>query len=191
MFELCEKNRKLNVLSIFSFFSQFMRWICICRHEVKALKSASATTANFASSNSKERLTIDWFTQAIAEIRGELAELQEASSNTSRHLQQRNQCAEDIVELRDDFTKLKLEFGAMRMRQETIDQAINELQAETIQRDEDFRHSQSHVSYNFKPFLHSFILCKIRSKTIRWRRRRIDGMQLSIVDSQIITFQIK
>lgn len=98
--------------------------------------------------SSKERLTIDWFTQSIAEIRGELAELQEASSNTSRHLQQRNQCAEDIAELRDDFAVLKLEFGAMRMRQETIDQAIKDLQAETIQRDEDFRRSQSHVSYN-------------------------------------------
>lgn len=125
----------------------------MCRHEVKALKSAAATaatTATAASGSSKERLAIDWFTQAIAEIRGELAELQEASSNTSRHLQQRNQCAEDITELRDDFAKLKLEFGAMRMRQETIDQAIKDLQAETIQRDEDFRRSQSHVSCKFK-----------------------------------------
>lgn len=108
------------------------------------MKSAPATVGS--GSGNKERLTIDWFTQAVAEIRGELAELQEASSNTSRHLQQRNQCTEEIAELRDDFAKLKLEFGAMRMRQETIDQAIKELQAETVQRDEDFRRSQSHVS---------------------------------------------
>lgn len=114
------------------------------RHEVKGLKSTPVIAG--AGGSSKERLTIDWFTQSIAEIRSELAELQEASSNTSRHLQQRNQCAEDIAELRDDFGKLKLEFGAMRMRQETIDQAIKDLQAETIQRDEDIRRSQSHVS---------------------------------------------
>lgn len=109
----------------------------------------SAPVVSVSGGSSKEHLTINWFTQAVAEIRGELAELQEASSNTSRHLQQRNQCAEDISELRDDFGKLKLEFGAMRMRQETIDQAIKELQAETIQREEDFRRSQSHVSCHF------------------------------------------
>lgn len=124
---------------------------CISRHDVKVLKSAP-TPNTHGSSSSKERLAIDWFTQAIAEIRGELAELQEASSNTSRHLQQRNQYAEDITELRDDFAKVKLEFGAIRMRQETIDQAIKDLQSETIQRDEDFRRSQSHVSIQLNQF---------------------------------------
>lgn len=131
--------------------------------------------------SSKERLTIDWFTQSIAEIRGELAELQEASSNTSRHLQQRNQCAEDIAELRDDFANVKLEFGAMRMRQGTIDQAIKDLQAETVQRDEDFRRSQSHVSYSSWPFLTH--LLNTQTKNRRRRRRMENGVQLSIVDS--------
>lgn len=133
--------------------------------------------------NSKERLTIDWFTQSIAEIRGELAELQEASSNTSRHLQQRNQCAEDVAELRDDFAKLKLEFGSMRMRQETIDEAIKELQADTIQREEDFRHSQSHVSCNFHQFdfINIFIASnkKEKKKKKNGRRATVDRWQLN------------
>lgn len=99
--------------------------------------------------NKKERLTIDWFTQAIAEIRGELAEIQEVSSNTSLRLQQRNQCSEDIIELRDDFSKLKLEYSTIRLRQETLDQAVRELQADAIQREEDVRRSQHQVSFGF------------------------------------------
>lgn len=122
------------------------------------------------SSSSKERLTIDWFTQAIAEIRGELAELQEASSNTSRHLQARNQCAENIAELRDDFAKLKLEFGAMRMRQDTIDQAIKDLQAETIQRDEDFRHIQSQVRSQLPPHCQPYRCLLYSTCKIRWKK---------------------
>lgn len=61
-------------------------------------------------------------------------------------MQQRGNCAEDLMELRDDFDKLKLEWSAMRLRQDNIEQAIKELQAEAIQRDDDFRRSQIQVS---------------------------------------------
>lgn len=139
-------------LIIFSFIiCDFFFLLCLFfnnRHEVKALSNS-----NTKPSNNKERLTIDWISQAITEIRGELAELQEASSNTSRHLQQRNQYIENIAELREDFDKLKLELGALHMRQETIDYAVKELQSEAIQRDEDYRHSQLQVrlyKYNRK-----------------------------------------
>lgn len=115
----------------FLFFFSFS----LNRREVKVLRNETMAP----SVNNKERLTIDWFTQAIAEIRGELAEIQEVSSNTTLRLQQRNQCAEDILELREDFDKLKLEFSSMRLRQESLDQSIRELQAETIQREEDIR----------------------------------------------------
>lgn len=107
--------------------------------------------------SNKERLTIDWFTKAVAEIRAELAELQEASSNTSRQLQQRNQCAEAIIELQKDFDQLKLEANAMRLRQDSMDQAIKELQSEAIQRDEDYRRSQLHVSVGQRPLSHVLV----------------------------------
>lgn len=96
--------------------------------------------------SNKERLTVDWFSKVITEFRAELTELQEAQNNTTRRLQQRSNCAEDLMELRDDFDKLKLEWNAMRLRQDNIEQAIKELQAEAIQRDDDFRRSQIEVS---------------------------------------------
>lgn len=95
--------------------------------------------------NNKDRLTVDWFSKVIAEFRAELADLQEAQNNTTRRLQQRN-CAEELVELRDDFDKLKLEWNAIRLRQDNIELAIKELQSEAIQRDDDFRRSQIQVS---------------------------------------------
>lgn len=98
-----------------------------------------------AASN-KERLTVDWFSKVIAEFRAELTELQDVQNNTTRRLQQRSNCAEDLVEMRDDFDKLKLEWNAIRLRQENLEQTVKELQAEAIQRDDDFRRSQIQVS---------------------------------------------
>lgn len=97
--------------------------------------------------SNKERLTVDWFSKVITEFRAELTELQEAQNNTTRRLQQRN-CAEELVELRDDFDKLKLEWNAIRLRQDNIELAIKELQTEAIQRDDDFQRSQIQVSFN-------------------------------------------
>lgn len=66
--------------------------------------------------SNKERLTVDWFSKVITEFRAELSDLQEAQNNTTRRMQQRSNCAEDLMELRDDFDKLKLEWSAMRLR---------------------------------------------------------------------------
>lgn len=98
-----------------------------------------------ANVSNKDRLTVDWFSKVIAEFRAELTELQDAQNNTTRRLQQRN-CAEELVELRDDFDNLKLEWNALRLRQENLEQSVKELQAEAIQRDDDFRRSQIQVS---------------------------------------------
>lgn len=103
-------------------------------------QSPSSTHVGSNVSN-KERLTVDWFSKE----RAELTELQDAQNTTIGRLQQHN-CAEDLVELRDDFDKLKLEWNAIRLRQENLEQAIKELRAEAIQRDDDFRRSQIQVS---------------------------------------------
>lgn len=116
-------------------------------------ETAQAATNTFASAadgaGKKERLTIDWFAKVVHEFRTEVAELQEAQSNTTRMLQQRNRCGEELFELRDDFSKLNLELSAIRLHQNTLDQSIKELQAEAIQRDDDFRRSQLQVSVLF------------------------------------------
>lgn len=134
-------------------------FLCKHRHEVKALKRAhtssnqsnngngdSAAGIHTSGVSNKDRLTVDWFSKVITEFRAELSDLQEAQNNTTRRMQQRSNCAEDLMELRDDFDKLKLEWNAMRLRQDNIEQAIKELQAEAIQRDDDFRRSQIQVS---------------------------------------------
>lgn len=97
-------------------------------------------------SATKERLTIEWLSQSIAELRSELSELQEASSNTSRSLQQRNTVLEDITELRTEFDKLKLDLTAMKQRQEETNKIIRELRNEAIQSADDIRKSRLHVS---------------------------------------------
>lgn len=109
------------------------------------MQNSQLSSSIGASINKKDRLTVDWFSKVIAEFRAELTELQDAQNNTTRRLQQRN-CAEELVELRDDFDKLKLEWNAIRLRQENIEQSIRDLQAEAIQRNEDFRRIQIQVS---------------------------------------------
>lgn len=135
-------------------FIKFFHLFQYFRHEVKVLKqknrshdNSNGTTSHTSPDiSNNERLTIDWFSKVIAEFRAELVELQEVQSNTTRRLQQRNQCGEELLELRDDFGKLKLESNAIQLHQDNLDQAIKELQAEAIQRDEDFRRSQLQVS---------------------------------------------
>lgn len=120
-------------------------------------QSSSSPIVHDSSVSNKERLTVDWFSKVITEFRAELTELQDAQNNTTRRLQQRN-CAEELVELRDDFDKLKLEWNAIRLRQDDIELAIKELQAEAIQRDDDFRRSQIQVSIALQ-LLDSIIGC--------------------------------
>lgn len=53
---------------------------------------------------------------------------------------------EDVLELRNDFTKLKLEIEALKHRQESTEQLVKELQSEAVQRDEDVRKSTKLLS---------------------------------------------
>ena len=106
--------------------------------------------------STKERLTVEWLSQAITELRSELSELQEVTNNTTRSLQQRNQFVEDIAELRTDFQKFKLDLQALKLRQEATDKIVQELRSEAIQINEDFRRSRLHVSVSFQLFLLSF-----------------------------------
>lgn len=121
-------------------------------------QSSSSPIVHGSNVSNKERLTVDWFSKVITEFRAELTELQDAQNNTTRRLQQRN-CAEELVELRDDFDKLKLEWNAIRLRQDDIELAIKELQAEAIQRDDDFRRSQIQVSIVVLQLLDPIIGC--------------------------------
>lgn len=103
------------------------------RQEIKSLRKAS--TSN------KERLTVEWLSESITELRTELSELQEASSNASRNLNRPSAVQEDVVELRNDFTKMQLEIEAIKLRQESTERLVKELQSEAVQRYEDLRKS--------------------------------------------------
>lgn len=73
-----------------------------------------------------------------------------------------------MVELRNDFTKLKLEIEAIKLRQESTERLVKELQSEAVQRDEDLRKSTkltAKVSLFVKnKFLFLFI-------TLEWRKK--------------------
>ncbi|XP_058456228.1 protein scabrous [Malaya genurostris] len=103
------------------------------REDIKALRDSS--------SPNKERLTVQWLSQSISEIRSELAELQESSSNASKDAQLKNQLMEDINTLRADFATLKLELESLKSRQEKTEVLVNELREEAVQGAEDIRRS--------------------------------------------------
>uniref|UniRef100_A0A1B0CV60 Fibrinogen C-terminal domain-containing protein n=2 Tax=Lutzomyia longipalpis TaxID=7200 RepID=A0A1B0CV60_LUTLO len=103
------------------------------RKELKILREGS--------SGSNEHLTAQWLTRTIAELRSELAELQQTSSASSKEFQQRSQMIEDIGGLREDVKALRLEIEALRSRQEKADKLIHELRNEAIQNSQDFRRS--------------------------------------------------
>lgn len=132
----------------FSFSRREIRQLQLSKGEKSSALPSSAPelTAATATSSHNERLTIDWLSQSITELRTELVELQEATSNTSRILQQRNQYSEEIIELKEELTKFRLELNALKMRQENTEKIAKELRAEAIQTAEDFRRSRLHVS---------------------------------------------
>lgn len=103
------------------------------RKELKILREGS--------SGSNEHLTAQWLTRTIAELRSELAELQQTSSASSKEFQQRSQMIEDISGLREDVKTLRLEVEALRSRQEKADKLIHELRNEAIQNSQDLRRS--------------------------------------------------
>lgn len=91
------------------------------------------------SSTTKDALTAEWFSKSIKELRSELAELQEVTSNTSRNMQQRNLVQEDVAELKNEFTKMKLELEALRMRQETTERIVKDLRSDALQAGDVYR----------------------------------------------------
>ncbi|EDS38092.1 scabrous protein [Culex quinquefasciatus] len=93
------------------------------------------------SSPNKDRLTVQWLSQSISEIRSELAELQESSSNVSKDAQLRNQLTEDITGLRADFATLRLELESLRSRQDKTEVLVRELREEAVQSAQDIRRS--------------------------------------------------
>ncbi|XP_052873660.1 protein scabrous-like [Anopheles cruzii] len=93
------------------------------------------------SSPSKERLTVQWLSQSIAEIRTELAELQATFGGGSKDAQFRNQLLEDLSSLRTEFGTAKLELEALRSRQEKTEVLVRELQEEAVQSADDIRRS--------------------------------------------------
>ncbi|XP_058828037.1 uncharacterized protein LOC131687953 [Topomyia yanbarensis] len=108
-------------------------WAQWAREDIKALRDSS--------SPNKERLTVQWLSQSIAEIRSELAELQESSSNVSKDAQLKNQLMEDISTLRAEFSTLKLELESLKSRQEKMEVLVHELREEAVQSAEDIRRS--------------------------------------------------
>ena len=92
-------------------------------------------------STNKERLTMQWLSQSITEIRSEIAELQESSSNLSKNFQKKNLISEDIQSLRADLQNLRLELTAIKSRQGNTEVVVQELREEVIQSTEDLRRS--------------------------------------------------
>lgn len=118
-----------------------------CRQEMKKLRKESV-------SSSKERLTVEWFSQTVSELRAELAELQEASSNASRNMQQRTIVLEEVSELKSEFHRHNLELKALKLRQETTERIVKELRSEAVQSSEDFRRSIRAKVCIFVNYLH-------------------------------------
>ncbi|XP_053662908.1 protein scabrous [Anopheles marshallii] len=92
-------------------------------------------------SPSKERLTVQWLSQSISEIRSELAELQSSFGGGSKDAQFRNQLLEDLSTLRGEFSTAKLELESLRSRQEKTEVLVRELQEEAVQSADDIRRS--------------------------------------------------
>lgn len=103
-----------------------------------------------AVSSSKERLTIDWFSQTVTELRSELAELQQASSNASRSMQQHNSVVrEEVAEMKNEFRRVNLELSALKVRQETTERIVKDLRADAIEYGSDNKRAKvsEHVLY--------------------------------------------
>ncbi|XP_041770755.1 protein scabrous [Anopheles merus] len=110
------------------------------REELDQLR-ADVNQLRETNSPSKERLTVQWLSQSIAEIRSELAELQGSFGGGSKDAQFRNQLLEDLSTLRADFGTAKLELESLRSRQEKTEVLVRELQEEAVQSADDIRRS--------------------------------------------------
>lgn len=102
------------------------------RHEIKTLRDSHI-------GGNKEKLTVEWISQSIAEIRKELSELQGVASKASKDVSQRTQNFEDLATIKSDFHQFKLELESLKERQQTTEVFVKELREDAIQREEDMR----------------------------------------------------
>ncbi|XP_054737811.1 protein scabrous [Anastrepha obliqua] len=109
------------------------------RSELQDLRREVAALREGHLSGNKERLTVEWLQQSIAEIRKQLVELQELGSDTSKSISHRTQGYEDLATIRNDFAQLKLEVAALRERQQQNEVFIGELREESLQQEEDYK----------------------------------------------------
>lgn len=87
-----------------------------------------------AQSNVKEQKTVQWLSQAISEIRKEMAEVQQISSESSREFGHRRSLLNgELLKTRADIQSLKLEMESLRSRQETVEAHMADLQSESAQ----------------------------------------------------------
>lgn len=115
-----------------NFRSNYSPLLFPCSREVAALRDGHL-------GGNKERLTVEWLQQSIAEIRKQLVELQELASEASKSISHRTQSYEDMATVRSDFTQLKLEVAALRERQQQSEVFIQELREEALQQEEDYK----------------------------------------------------
>lgn len=87
----------------------------------------------------KERLTVQWLSQSIDELRKEVAEVQQISSESSLRSVRRSDAAEELREMKGDLLKLKLEIESLRSRQETAEEQMLTIQTEAQQSVADLR----------------------------------------------------
>ncbi|XP_049540992.1 protein scabrous [Anopheles darlingi] len=115
------------------------------REELDQLRADVNGLSAHGSGASKERLTVQWLSQSMAELRSELAELQQTvgggSGGPSKEAQFRNQLLEDLGALRSELAGVRLEVEALRSRQEKTEVLVRELQEEAVQSADDLRHS--------------------------------------------------
>ncbi|XP_011188668.2 protein scabrous [Zeugodacus cucurbitae] len=109
------------------------------RTELQDLRREVAALRDGHLGGNKERLTVEWLQQSIAEIRKQLVELQGLASEASKSISHRTQSYEDMATVRNDFTQLKLEVAALRERQQQNEVFIQELREEALQQEEDYK----------------------------------------------------
>ncbi|XP_050326763.1 protein scabrous [Bactrocera neohumeralis] len=109
------------------------------RTELQDLRREVAALRDGHLGGNKERLTVEWLQQSIAEIRKQLVELQGLASEASKSISHRTQSYEDMATVRNDFTQLKLEVAALRERQQQSEVFVQELREEALQQEEDYK----------------------------------------------------
>ncbi|XP_067631731.1 protein scabrous [Eurosta solidaginis] len=109
------------------------------RVELQELRREVAALRDGHLNGNKERLTVEWLQQSIAELRKQLVELQDLASEASKSVSHRTQSYEDLATIRNDFAQLKLEVAALRERQQQNEVFIQELREEAVQQEEDYK----------------------------------------------------